>query len=65
MSVYVSSPSGVVQLPLSYCARYTSCYDCIFSRDPHCGWDGAVCVDIMSQANRWVQRGLDVCDWIG
>uniref|UniRef100_A0A3B5M2L5 Semaphorin 4G n=1 Tax=Xiphophorus couchianus TaxID=32473 RepID=A0A3B5M2L5_9TELE len=40
-SVYINSPSGVVQLPLSNCERYTSCYDCIFSRDPHCAWSGA------------------------
>ncbi|XP_034538053.1 semaphorin-4G-like [Notolabrus celidotus] len=67
MSVYVSSPSGVVQLPLSNCARYTSCYDCIFSRDPHCGWNGAQCVDIMSQADRStliqdIQHGRSGCE---
>lgn len=54
MSVYVSSPSGLTQLPLSDCRRYTSCYDCIFARDPHCAWDGAQCVDIMALTNRWV-----------
>uniref|UniRef100_A0A3B4ZIY4 Semaphorin-4G-like n=1 Tax=Stegastes partitus TaxID=144197 RepID=A0A3B4ZIY4_9TELE len=52
MSVYAGSPSGVAQLPLSYCRRYTSCYDCIFARDPHCAWNGAECVDVMKQANR-------------
>ncbi|CAN9499780.1 unnamed protein product [Ophioblennius macclurei] len=52
MSVYAASPSAVVQLPLSNCRRYTSCYDCILSRDPHCGWDGAECVDILTHANR-------------
>ncbi|CDQ63966.1 unnamed protein product [Oncorhynchus mykiss] len=52
MSVYVGSPSGVVQLPLSTCSRYTSCYDCVFSRDPYCGWDGQDCVDITAQADR-------------
>lgn len=52
MSVYVSSPSGVVQLPLSYCQRYSSCYDCVFSRDPHCAWDGDHCVDIWALTNR-------------
>lgn len=56
MSVYVGSLSGVVQLPLSNCRRYTSCYDCIFSRDPHCAWNGAQCVDVMAQADRWVLR---------
>ncbi|XP_037541779.1 semaphorin-4G [Nematolebias whitei] len=52
MSLYASSPSGVVQLPLSNCPRYTSCYDCIFARDPNCAWDGAECVDVMTEANR-------------
>uniref|UniRef100_A0AAY5K5X6 Sema domain-containing protein n=1 Tax=Esox lucius TaxID=8010 RepID=A0AAY5K5X6_ESOLU len=52
MSVYVGSASGVVQLPLSTCSRYSSCYDCIFSRDPFCGWDGQACVDLTAQTDR-------------
>ncbi|XP_068578091.1 semaphorin-4G-like [Cebidichthys violaceus] len=52
MSVYVGSPSGVVQLPLSSCHRYASCYDCVFARDPHCAWNRAQCVDVMTQADR-------------
>ncbi|XP_018527400.1 semaphorin-4G [Lates calcarifer] len=52
MSVYVGSPSGVVQLPLSNCHRYTSCYDCIFARDPDCAWNGAQCVDVMVHTDR-------------
>ncbi|XP_078128720.1 semaphorin-4G-like [Sander vitreus] len=67
MSVYVSSPSGVVQLPLSNCRRYTSCYDCVFARDPHCAWNGAQCVDIMAQADRStliqdIQQGSKGCE---
>lgn len=61
-SVYVGSPSGVVQLPLSSCGRYTSCYDCIFARDPHCAWNGAECVDVMMQADRSVWKV--VCVWL-
>uniref|UniRef100_G3SX85 Sema domain-containing protein n=1 Tax=Loxodonta africana TaxID=9785 RepID=G3SX85_LOXAF len=38
-SLYVGAPSGVIQLPLSSCSRYDSCYDCILARDPYCGWD--------------------------
>ena len=52
MSVYVGSPSGVVQLPLSTCHRYASCYDCVFARDPYCGWNSSQCVPILSQADR-------------
>ncbi|XP_063730897.1 LOW QUALITY PROTEIN: semaphorin-4G-like [Eleginops maclovinus] len=67
MSVYVGSPSGVVQLPLSNCQRYTSCYDCIFARDPHCAWNGAHCVDVMAQTNRStliqdIQQGSRGCE---
>uniref|UniRef100_UPI003AAB3991 semaphorin-4G n=1 Tax=Centroberyx gerrardi TaxID=166262 RepID=UPI003AAB3991 len=67
MSVYVGSPSGLVQLPLSTCHRYTSCYDCIFARDPHCAWNGAQCVEIMSHADRSaliqdIQRGNRGCE---
>ncbi|XP_056153338.1 semaphorin-4G [Lampris incognitus] len=51
-SIYVGSHSGVVQVPMSSCQRYTSCYDCIFARDPFCGWDGKMCVEISSQAQR-------------
>uniref|UniRef100_A0A8C6WY95 Semaphorin 4G n=1 Tax=Neogobius melanostomus TaxID=47308 RepID=A0A8C6WY95_9GOBI len=67
MSVYVSSPSGVLQLPLSYCQRYLSCYDCVFSRDPHCAWDGDNCVDIWALTNRSsliqdIQQGSRGCE---
>lgn len=51
-SLYVGSPSGVVQLALSSCRKYLSCYDCVFSRDPHCAWDGENCTDTWALANR-------------
>ncbi|XP_051968766.1 semaphorin-4G-like [Xyrauchen texanus] len=51
-SIYVTAPSGLAQLPLSSCERYTSCYDCVFARDPLCGWDGRVCAEISSYSNR-------------
>ncbi|XP_033181461.1 semaphorin-4G-like isoform X2 [Mastacembelus armatus] len=67
MSVYVGSPSGVVQLSLSNCRRYTSCYDCILARDPHCAWNGAQCVDIMTHTDRStliqdIQNGSRGCE---
>ncbi|XP_009074508.1 PREDICTED: semaphorin-4G-like, partial [Acanthisitta chloris] len=42
-SLYVGAASGIVQVPLASCARYTSCYDCILARDPYCAWDGRTC----------------------
>uniref|UniRef100_A0A8P4GI24 Semaphorin-4G n=1 Tax=Dicentrarchus labrax TaxID=13489 RepID=A0A8P4GI24_DICLA len=57
-SVYVGSRSGVVQVPMSACQRYTSCYDCVFARDPFCGWDGRVCVSNLTQD---ILRGIRGC----
>ncbi|XP_007571846.2 semaphorin-4G [Poecilia formosa] len=51
-SIYIGSHSGVIQVPMSACQRYTSCYDCVFARDPFCGWDGRVCVEISSRPQR-------------
>ncbi|XP_033841156.1 semaphorin-4G [Periophthalmus magnuspinnatus] len=65
-SIYVGSFSGVVQIPMSWCRRYTSCYDCVFARDPFCAWDGRLCVEIASRAQRSnltqdVLRGVRGC----
>uniref|UniRef100_A0A8C2CI85 Sema domain-containing protein n=1 Tax=Cyprinus carpio TaxID=7962 RepID=A0A8C2CI85_CYPCA len=57
-SIYVSAATGVVQVPLSSCERYTSCYDCVFARDPLCGWDGRVC--FVMHRTRAVMAGDDV-----
>ncbi|XP_020822464.1 semaphorin-4G isoform X3 [Phascolarctos cinereus] len=53
-SLYVGAPSGVVQLPLSRCSRYSSCYDCILARDPYCGWAPSVqaCQEAATVPNR-------------
>uniref|UniRef100_A0A3Q3H162 Sema domain-containing protein n=1 Tax=Labrus bergylta TaxID=56723 RepID=A0A3Q3H162_9LABR len=65
-SIYVGSRSGVVQVAMSACQRYTSCYDCVFARDPFCGWDGRQCVEISSRAQRSnitqdISRGIRGC----
>ncbi|XP_051946070.1 semaphorin-4G-like [Xyrauchen texanus] len=52
MSVYVGSPTSVVQMPLSTCNRYASCFDCVMARDPFCAWDGLECVQITSHNSR-------------
>ncbi|XP_073776800.1 semaphorin-4G isoform X1 [Danio rerio] len=67
MSVYVGSPTSVVQLPLSTCTRYSSCFDCVMARDPFCAWDGLECVDITSHNSRAnltqdIQNGNQGCD---
>ncbi|XP_057704246.1 semaphorin-4G [Corythoichthys intestinalis] len=67
MSVYVGSPSGVLQLPLSDCGRYASCYDCILARDPHCAWSREGCVDVTHYTDKTsliqdIQQGNRGCD---
>ncbi|XP_073690236.1 semaphorin-4G [Garra rufa] len=67
MSVYVGSPTSVVQLPLSTCRRYSSCFDCVMARDPFCAWDGLECVEITSHNRRAnltqdIQNGNQGCD---
>ncbi|XP_076017044.1 semaphorin-4G-like [Genypterus blacodes] len=52
MSVYVGSSSGMVQLPLSSCHRYTSCFNCLLARDPYCAWNGTQCVAIKANTDR-------------
>lgn len=59
MSVYVGSASSVVQLPLSTCSRYSSCFDCVMARDPFCAWDGLECVDITSHNSRYECMVMD------
>ncbi|XP_053548445.1 semaphorin-4G [Bombina bombina] len=51
-SLYIGAQSGVIQIPLSNCKAYTSCYDCILSRNPYCGWDGERCRDIFTAKDR-------------
>ncbi|XP_051784432.1 semaphorin-4F [Erpetoichthys calabaricus] len=37
--VFLGSPSEVVKLPLANCSQHRSCYECVISRDPNCGWN--------------------------
>ncbi|KAK2907034.1 hypothetical protein Q8A67_006019 [Cirrhinus molitorella] len=37
--LYAGSASGVVQMPVSNCSRYSSCLDCVLARDPYCAWE--------------------------
>ncbi|XP_068162240.1 semaphorin-4G [Antennarius striatus] len=65
-SVYVGSHSGLVQVPMSACRRYASCYECVFARDPFCGWDGRECVEISAHQQRSnltqdISRGIRGC----
>uniref|UniRef100_A0AAR2J8V2 Sema domain-containing protein n=1 Tax=Pygocentrus nattereri TaxID=42514 RepID=A0AAR2J8V2_PYGNA len=63
MSVYVGSQSAVVQLPLSTCHRYSSCFDCVLARDPFCAWDGEECVEITSHTDRYDRMCILLGSW--
>ncbi|XP_068805914.1 semaphorin-4G isoform X2 [Struthio camelus] len=64
-SLYVGAASGILQVPLAACARYTSCYDCILARDPYCAWDGQACRETASADSAGlvqdVQHGNEGC----
>uniref|UniRef100_A0AAV2KQA1 Sema domain-containing protein n=1 Tax=Knipowitschia caucasica TaxID=637954 RepID=A0AAV2KQA1_KNICA len=36
--IYVLSQNQVTRLPVESCDRYSSCSECVGSRDPHCSW---------------------------
>uniref|UniRef100_A0A8D2D625 Semaphorin-4D n=1 Tax=Sciurus vulgaris TaxID=55149 RepID=A0A8D2D625_SCIVU len=44
--VYAGANSGVVQAPLAFCEKHSSCEDCVLARDPYCAWSppAAACV---------------------
>ncbi|XP_077200615.1 semaphorin-4D isoform X2 [Paroedura picta] len=58
--LYAGSNAGVVQSPLAFCDKYSSCVDCVLARDPYCAWDPqeSVCVNLReSETERdWIQN---------
>uniref|UniRef100_A0A673GWZ1 Semaphorin-4B-like n=1 Tax=Sinocyclocheilus rhinocerous TaxID=307959 RepID=A0A673GWZ1_9TELE len=44
--LFVSSYSGLVEIPLANCSNYQSCGECVLSRDPYCAWTGKQCSNI-------------------
>ncbi|XP_015199176.2 sema domain, immunoglobulin domain (Ig), transmembrane domain (TM) and short cytoplasmic domain, (semaphorin) 4Ba isoform X1 [Lepisosteus oculatus] len=44
--LFVSSHSGLVEVPVANCSNYQSCGECILSRDPYCAWSGRHCRDV-------------------
>ncbi|KAJ8344078.1 hypothetical protein SKAU_G00314070 [Synaphobranchus kaupii] len=55
--LYVSSYSGLVEVPVANCSNYGSCGECILSRDPYCAWTGRSCRDVREAppGSRWQQ----------
>lgn len=44
--LFVSSNSGLVEVPVANCSNYQSCGECVLSRDPYCAWTGWLCQDV-------------------
>ncbi|KAK2888766.1 hypothetical protein Q8A67_014141 [Cirrhinus molitorella] len=36
--IYTLTDKQVIRVPVERCAQYSSCSECLSSRDPHCGW---------------------------
>ncbi|KAM9098983.1 semaphorin-4D isoform X4 [Sarcophilus harrisii] len=49
--IYAGSNSGVVQSPVAFCEKHSTCVDCVLARDPYCAWNPrkASCVDIFKE----------------
>lgn len=59
--VYAGSNSGVVQAPLAFCGKHSSCEDCVLARDPYCAWNPATmaCVALYQAkgpSRGWIQE---------
>ncbi|KAL0977995.1 hypothetical protein UPYG_G00164440 [Umbra pygmaea] len=44
--LFISSYSGLVEVPVANCSNYQGCGECVLSRDPYCAWTGAQCLDV-------------------
>ncbi|XP_044129327.1 semaphorin-4D isoform X2 [Bufo gargarizans] len=51
--IYAGSNTEVVQSPVAFCEKLTSCAECILTRDPYCAWHPVKnsCVDILEESN--------------
>uniref|UniRef100_A0A672PYT6 Semaphorin 4B n=1 Tax=Sinocyclocheilus grahami TaxID=75366 RepID=A0A672PYT6_SINGR len=55
--LFVSSHSGIVQLPVANCSFHNNCGECVLARDPYCAWTGTHCTDVtrIPPQNQWQQ----------
>uniref|UniRef100_A0A8C8VJ74 Semaphorin-4D n=1 Tax=Pelusios castaneus TaxID=367368 RepID=A0A8C8VJ74_9SAUR len=59
--LYAGSNSGVVQSPVAFCDKYSTCVDCVLARDPYCAWKPheASCINILKEdeiERDWIQN---------
>ncbi|XP_048203656.1 semaphorin-4D-like [Perognathus longimembris pacificus] len=66
--VYAGSNAGVVQVPLAFCRKYSSCKDCVLARDPYCAWNPTertcdILHEIQGPSRGWIQDLNDNASW--
>ncbi|XP_077326078.1 semaphorin-4D isoform X3 [Lithobates pipiens] len=51
--IYAGSSVEVVQSPIAFCEKFTSCAECVLTRDPYCAWHPVKnsCVEILLEAD--------------
>ncbi|XP_053323723.1 semaphorin-4D isoform X3 [Spea bombifrons] len=51
--IYAGSNVGVVQSPVAFCEKFTTCAECVLTRDPYCAWHPlkSSCVNILQENN--------------
>ncbi|XP_043370684.1 semaphorin-4D isoform X2 [Dermochelys coriacea] len=59
--LYAGSNSGVVQSPVAFCDKYSTCVDCVLARDPYCAWKShePSCINILKEdeiERDWIQN---------
>ncbi|KAG7272597.1 hypothetical protein CRUP_003519 [Coryphaenoides rupestris] len=61
--LFVSSYSGLVEVPVANCSNYGSCGECVLSRDPYCAWTGRLCRDVrMAPPDSHWQQDVEEAD---
>ncbi|XP_069030251.1 semaphorin-4B [Embiotoca jacksoni] len=61
--LFVSSYSGLVEVPVANCSNYLSCGECVLSRDPYCAWTGQLCRDVrMAPPDSHWQQDVEEAD---
>ncbi|KAF6328085.1 semaphorin 4D [Rhinolophus ferrumequinum] len=56
--VYAGSNSGVVQAPVAFCGKHSTCEDCVLARDPYCVWSLATATCVALYQTNSPSRGL-------
>ncbi|XP_036890715.1 semaphorin-4D isoform X4 [Sturnira hondurensis] len=56
--IYAGSNSGVVQTPVAFCGKHSTCEDCVLARDPYCAWSPAKTACVVLHETHSSSRGL-------